>query len=535
MAKRKSAAPLRKTSKKSKNASTENPGLLEAQITQLGKDITETSKYNSIVPLLAELDKLITQLKAGEDEKAEKLARVAALALYEAFQKILADKIMQDTKDEKKQLVAKWVQDKYAKFRQTLLFLVRECLSFQLSLQLDALDIFLGLLQLESEQDFSVDLYQQLVENLLLSENGSVQGDQSTDNFIIAEFLGKFGKYWDLQVYFFEKLLVEKIELWENLETDKSVIFSNYYTIIRNGLLYTEDSEQLHELPLWTSGKLPKTAYKLSIKTRYQKCFLAILKISELSAAQYKAILLILHKRIIPYMGIPASLMDFLTDAYEQEEDDIVPILALNSLWELMKNYNLEYPDFYTKLYSLLTPSILYTRYRSRFFRLCDLFLSSTHLSANLIASFVKKLARLSLSAPAPGVVIVIPFVYNLLKRHPTCMVLLQNPDITGEYKDTFDNLEKNPLKTGAMGSSLWELETLMSHYHPNIATLAKIFGEPFRKPSYNLEDFLDWSYLSLYDSEKNRKYKGLASLEYEEYDSLFEGKGNVYMAGWTI
>lgn len=539
MAKRKSATSLGKVAKKSKVVSAEKSRLSKTEITTFGKEVCEYAKYNSLVPLLAELDKCYALLKEKEDEKVEEDARLVALTLFKGFQKILSIRSMEDAKDEKKQLVAKWLQDKYSKFKAVLCLLIGEKLSFALSLQLDALDIFLGLIQLESTTEFAVELYQELVEALILSENGQVLEDLSSDNFIILEFVEKFTKYWDLQVFFFEKSLAEKIESWQNLDSEKKdVIFSNYLTIIRNGLLYVADVEQLHESPLWVSGKLPKSAFKSSIKTRYQKCLLALMKIADLSASQYKALLLILHKRIIPFMGVPASLMDFLTDAYDQEEDEIVPILALNSLWELMKNYNLEYPDFYTKLYSLLTPSILYTRYRSRFFRLCDLFLSSTHLSANMIASFIKRLARLALTASAPGVVIVIPFVYNLLKRHPTCMILLQNSEaINSEYEDTFNNHETDPLKTGAMGSSLWELETLMSHYHPNVATLAKIFGEPFRKPSYNLEDFLDWSYLSLYDSEKNRKYKGLASLEYEEWDSLFENESSnkVYMAGWQL
>ncbi|KAM9891459.1 hypothetical protein OXX69_012301, partial [Metschnikowia pulcherrima] len=141
------------------------------------------------------------------------------------------------------------------------------------------------------------------------------------------------------------------------------------------------------------------------------------------------------------------------------------------------------------------------------------------------------------LAASSPAVVIVIPFIYNLLKRHPTCMVLLQNTTADAQYNDTFDDSEKNPLNTGAMGSSLWELETLMSHYHPNVATLAKMFGEPFRKPSYNMEDFLDWSYLTLLESEKTRKYKGMASLEYEEWASLFNSGNDekVYIEGWAL
>ena len=114
-------------------------------------------------------------------------------------------------------------------------------------------------------------------------------------------------------------------------------------------------------------------------------------------------------------------------------------------------------------------------------------------------------------------------------------MIMVQNSDVA-DYVDPFDANEKDPYNTGAMGSSLWELQTLMSHYHPNVATLAKIFGEPFRKPSYNLEDFLDWSYLTLLESEIKRRYKGLASLEYEEWDSLFDDKSEkVYMSGWVL
>lgn len=117
-------------------------------------------------------------------------------------------------------------------------------------------------------------------------------------------------------------------------------------------------------------------------------------------------------------------------------------------------------------------------------------------------------------------------------------MIMLHNSEQFDKYSDSFDILERDPMKTNAMNSSLWELETLMSHYHPNIATLAKIFGEPFRKHSYNLEDFLDWSYQTLLDSEKTRKYKGMAALEFETYDKIF-GKSSdnqtVYADGWTL
>ncbi|OBA19154.1 CBF-domain-containing protein [Metschnikowia bicuspidata var. bicuspidata NRRL YB-4993] len=541
MAKREASKASKRAGKKAKTAKVTNGLLSEIEIASLVSETLESSKYNNLVELLAQYEEIESVLKQTEDDSVEQNARFLTLNLYKCFEKFLTEHTMSsETKNEKKQLVAKWLQDKYSKFKEVLCHLVQVQLVFSLSLQLDALDVMLGLVRLEAKDtnEFPVDTYQALVKLLLLSDCGDVLADESSGNFLLLEFVDKFTKHWDLQVYFFEKSLAETISGWKSLSEEKRVqLFSSYYTVIKEGLLYSSDTDSLRDAPVFTGIKLPSTAYKSSIKTRYQKCLLEILRITELSPAKYKALLAILHKRIIPYMGVPAGLMDFLTDAYDQEDDAVVPILALNSLWELMKNYNLEYPDFYTKLYSLLTPDLMYTRYRSRFFRLCDLFLSSTHLAANLVASFIKKLARLSLAASSPAVVIVIPFIYNLLKRHPTCMVLLQNTSADSEYTDTYDDAEKDPLNTGAMGSSLWELETLMSHYHPNVATLAKIFSEPFRKPSYRMEDFLDWSYLTLLESEKTRKYKGMASLEYEDWSTLFsEGKGEkLYIEGWSF
>ena len=44
-----------------------------------------------------------------------------------------------------------------------------------------------------------------------------------------------------------------------------------------------------------------------------------------------------------------------------------------------MQKYNLDYPEFYPKLYALFTPTLFHTRYFPRFLRLSDLFLSSTY------------------------------------------------------------------------------------------------------------------------------------------------------------
>ena len=46
-------------------------------------------------------------------------------------------------------------------------------------------------------------------------------------------------------------------------------------------------------------------------------------------------------------------------------------------------------------------------------------------LPAAVIASFVKRLARLSLASPAPACLVCLTLIHNLLRRHPTCLCLL--------------------------------------------------------------------------------------------------------------
>lgn len=60
-----------------------------------------------------------------------------------------------------------------------------------------------------------------------------------------------------------------------------------------------------------------------------------------------------------------------------------------------------------------------------------------------MVASFIKRLARLSLSAPPAGIVTVIPFIYNLLKLHPGCMMMIHRPAGTEEDEDDADDVKK--------------------------------------------------------------------------------------------
>lgn len=65
----------------------------------------------------------------------------------------------------------------------------------------------------------------------------------------------------------------------------------------------------------------------------------------------------------------------------------VVSILALEGVFTLMQEHNLDYPLFYGKLYALFEPSIFHVKYRSRFFRLADKFLRSTYIPGYCIPS----------------------------------------------------------------------------------------------------------------------------------------------------
>lgn len=529
MSKRKSDTGRARSVKKS---TSEAETLSNESITKATNDIIssiDSIDVKSLTSVIALYDSLLPKFDTEEGlEKFEGVARLLNVQLTKIFEELFAHKKLSPSKDDG--MTFKKLKQSYELFKFNLLFFL-ENISLDCSLIMDNLDIYMKLLRLESthfapvSKDGSINSYfptksyKDLITSLLKSQNGEILGDGTSSSIVLQEFLTSYySKYYDLQFYFFAEIDTENFK-----DADTEAVFSKFLTIAKEKqivLSITEDSKSfLNNLPSIVTNQN-------HYKTEFENKWLYFLN-QGLSTDQYKTVLLVLHKRIIPAFKKPTNLMDFLTDSYEVGGS--ISILALNGLFELIKKYNLDYPNFYQKLYSLFDAKLLHTRYRSRFFRLTDLFLSSTHLPAALVASFIKKMARLSLSAPPSAVVSIIPFIYNLLKRHPTCMILLQNADASDDYNDPYDDSITDPYTTNAIESSLWEMETMASHYHPNVATLAKIYSQPFRKLNYNMEDFLDWSYDSLLESENTRKLKTEVALEFDSFESVIGD----YIQGW--
>lgn len=266
-----------------------------------------------------------------------------------------------------------------------------------------------------------------------------------------------------------------------------------------------ETKEELEDFYVPAPKSSKHALYSLTAhKKNAQGAWLALMRL-EMNKERRKKVLGLVGKYIAPWFIKPELLMDFLTDSYNAGGS--MSLLALDGVFYLMQERNLDYPAFYQKLYSLLDAGLLHSKHRSKFFRLLDTFLASTHLPAVLVASFIKRLARLTLFSPPAGIVAVVPWIYNLLKKHPTCTFMIHREIRGVEEKsilekegmdDPFDQDEVDPMETKAIDSCLWEIVMLQSHYHPNVATLAKIISEQFTKHAYNLEDFLDHSYGSV-------------------------------------
>lgn len=62
---------------------------------------------------------------------------------------------------------------------------------------------------------------------------------------------------------------------------------------------------------------------------------------------------------------------DFLTRSYDI--GGVVSVMALSSLYILMTQHGLEYPNFYNKLYALLEPSVFMAKHRAKFFEVSKL------------------------------------------------------------------------------------------------------------------------------------------------------------------
>ncbi|XP_059470197.1 nucleolar complex protein 4 homolog B [Neocloeon triangulifer] len=216
--------------------------------------------------------------------------------------------------------------------------------------------------------------------------------------------------------------------------------------------------------------------------------------------------LLLLIEKMMDSMSKPKLLTDFFMASLDY--GGALSLLSLQGVFNLIQKHNIEYPDIYSKLYSLFTPEMLRTRYKQRLFYLSDLFLTSTHIPEALVAAFAKRLGRLSLTASATDILIMIPFIGNLLIRHKGIQKMIHS--IEGGYVevDPFVESETDPCKSRAIESCFWELKSLQSHLVPPVAIAARFIDEKLPTVEWDLADVLEIKYGDVFEKEMNKKAK---------------------------
>ncbi|KAI9681193.1 MAG: hypothetical protein M1817_002475 [Caeruleum heppii] len=527
------------TSKKRKRGSTRQGEIHDARSTSqrdVSDDVQKLTTPDGILLLESQvlesrhhynnISKLISIVKEGP--QYEDLDLAAALSLCRLFCRLMSAGSLAHTKGcpDHETIVARWLQARYDEYRTCLLALIekgdamRQSTALTLVLRVKKSEV----IHLSSDQ--SVKQMSRGLQPIFRAVLAAEEGELLREEFV-ADVINQHD---DLRYYTY--LGVASIITASASDESISDLPARALAILSTVDGPPESRDDIENFYFPRPAKESHSVLSVAAhRKNAQDAWLSLLRL-ELDAAQRKTVLGLVAHRIAPCFQQVELLMDFLTDSYNIGGS--TSLLALSGLFFLIREKNLDYPLFYQKLYSLLDAGLLHSQHRSRFFRLLDTFLASTHLPAALVASFIKRLARLSLHAPPAAIVLVIPWIYNLLKRHPTCTFMIHretlrrttdDEPLSLEMQDPFDMSEENPSETRAIDSSLWEIDTLQTHYHPNVATMAKIISEQFTKHGYSLEDFLDHSYATMLDAELSRDIKKAPVVEYEMPKKVFRSR----------
>lgn len=494
----------------------------QAKILLLETAILESKRnYNNITTLLH---------IARDQDNDEDEALLATVALCRVFIRLLAGGSLHRKKNlaEKDVILVHWLRDRLAEYHEVLLsFLTND------DHALTALTLSMRLLKAHGQYPYR-DADEHSFPKALLRDIVAALCRPGADQ-VRREFVEKFvDEYDDIRLYTFkaiqDRLSDQGAESASVAGSRPDGLFAAVFELLSSIEGVPQSREELADFYV-DPPKKQKGHELFSVskhKRAAQDAWLALMG-RDMTRDQRKRLLDIMSRVIAPWFTKPELLMDFLTDCYNSGGS--MSLLALSGVFYLIQERNLDYPAFYTKLYSLLDADILHSKYRSRFFRLLDIFLASSHLPAALVASFIKRLARLSLNAPPSAIVTIIPWMYNLFKKHPTTTFMMHRVPRTKEEKeklategmdDPFDTDVLDPMETRAIDSCIWEIVQLQSHYHPNVATIAKIVSEQFTKQFYNMEDFLDHSYASLLEAEMGKNIRKAPVVEFQIPKKIF-------------
>lgn len=125
-------------------------------------------------------------------------------------------------------------------------------------------------------------------------------------------------------------------------------------------------------------------------------------------------------------------------------------------------------------------------------------------------------------------------FIGNLIVRHPGLKRLINRPAANTTTSDPYIMEERDPIKSNAILSSLWELQTLQTHVLPSIATAARFINDPLPSVEWDLSEVLGKTSDDMFDREIKKRSKEIA-LTFERPTSLYTAAPGHLIEYWNL
>ncbi|XP_055913925.1 nucleolar complex protein 4 homolog A [Eupeodes corollae] len=343
------------------------------------------------------------------------------------------------------------------------------------------------------------------------------------------QLINRFKEYADyVDIVYYSWKMIPTLATKAAVENE---MFANNYLDLIDALAVKKEMPDDAKLLCSLESPRPENYEYHSMRRAINKVWNCIMQ-WDMKETIHKQVLIVLLERILPHLEKPILLTDFLMDSLDFGGP--IGLLALQGIFTLIQKHNITYPNIYEKLYSMFEPEIFHTKFKARLFYLADIFLSSSHLPESLVAAFVKRLARLCLIAPPQDAIIILYFIGNLILRHPGLKRLICSQMSVEVSRDPFIMDEREPTKSNALESSLWEIVTMQKHALPSVATAAKFISQPLPTTEWDLSSVLEVKEDDIFDQEIAKKTKHYA-LAFERPNSMFLTKNDKVKQYWKL
>ena len=125
----------------------------------------------------------------------------------------------------------------------------------------------------------------------------------------------------------------------------------------------------------------------------------------------------LLNRNILTKMNSHLLLTDILSNLFMKAVNPTISILALSSLFILMRKYGIDQPNYYDHLYRMLQihrNRLFLSKHSTKLKKLLEISLRSSKVSLKIVCSFIKLLLRVCFECESSVTVWIVAFILNL-------------------------------------------------------------------------------------------------------------------------